>query len=89
MTRQLNVDVRWDKESCTLYSIGPDITGLFVEADTLGEIVTVVEDMAPDLIEKNKVVSSGEDYEIVIRLHPDVHGCTTGPKIWVTPFPET
>lgn len=49
----LAVNVSHDKQEGVWYVLSSDITGLHAEAETLDELVTVISDVAPDLIAAN------------------------------------
>ncbi len=49
----LAVNVSHDKQEGVWYVLSSDIIGLHAEAETLDELVTVVADVAPDLIAAN------------------------------------
>ena len=50
---ELKVHLARDEESGRWYIAHSDIPGLRVEADTAGELIRMVQDVAPDLIELN------------------------------------
>jgi predicted RNase H-like HicB family nuclease len=49
----LTVNVSHDKQERVWYVLSSDIHGLHAEAETLDELVTVISDVAPDLIAAN------------------------------------
>lgn len=49
----LAVNVSHDKPEGVWYVLSSDIVGLHAEAETLDELVTVIADVAPDLIAAN------------------------------------
>jgi hypothetical protein len=49
----LAVNVNHDKQGSVWYVLSSDIVGLHAEAETLDELVTVISDVAPDLIAAN------------------------------------
>jgi hypothetical protein len=49
----LAVNVSHDKQEGVWYILSSDIVGLHAEAETLDELVTVISDVAPDLIAAN------------------------------------
>ena len=49
----LAVNVSHDKQEGVWYVLSSDIIGLHAEAETLDELVTVISDVAPDLIAAN------------------------------------
>jgi hypothetical protein len=49
----LAVNVSHDKQESVWYVRSSDILGLHAEAETLDELVTVISDVAPDLIAAN------------------------------------
>jgi predicted RNase H-like HicB family nuclease len=55
LSKQLNlsVDISYDEKESIWYVLSSDIPGLHVEAETLDKLVTVVSDVAPDLIVAN------------------------------------
>jgi predicted RNase H-like HicB family nuclease len=55
LTKQttLTVNVSHDKQERVWYVLSSDIQGLHAEAETLDELVTVISDVAPDLIVAN------------------------------------
>lgn len=49
----LAVNVSHDKQESVWFVLSSDIPGLHAEAETLDELVTVISDVAPDLIAAN------------------------------------
>jgi uncharacterized protein DUF1902 len=49
----LIVNVSHDKQESVWFVLSSDIVGLHAEAETLDELVTVISDVAPDLIAAN------------------------------------
>jgi len=49
----LAVNVSHDKQESVWYVLSSDIVGLHAEAETLDELVTIISDVAPDLIAAN------------------------------------
>ena len=49
----LAVNVSHDKQEGVWYVLSSDIPGLHAEAETLDELLTVIADVAPDLIVAN------------------------------------
>ena len=49
----LAVNVSHDSQECVWYVLSSDIPGLHAEAETLDELITIVSDVAPDLIVAN------------------------------------
>ncbi|MDP1699991.1 MAG: DUF1902 domain-containing protein [Aestuariivirga sp.] len=55
MSKQLNlsVNISYDEKVSVWYVLSSDIPGLHAEAESLDELVTVIADVAPDLIAAN------------------------------------
>jgi predicted RNase H-like HicB family nuclease len=53
----LAVNVSHDKQESVWYVLSSDIPGLHAEAETLDELVTVIADVAHDLIAANLCIS--------------------------------
>jgi predicted RNase H-like HicB family nuclease len=56
----LTVNVSHDSQECVWYVLSSDIPGLHAEAETLDELVTVISDVAPDLILANLPDTPGD-----------------------------
>jgi Domain of unknown function (DUF1902) len=56
----LAVNVSHDKQESVWYVLSSDIPGLHAEAETLDELVTVISDVAPDLILANLPGTPGD-----------------------------
>ncbi|NJM31345.1 MAG: DUF1902 domain-containing protein [Rhizobiales bacterium] len=62
----LSVVVSHDKQEGVWYILSSDIPGLHAEAETLDDLVTVVADIAPDLISAN-LPNTAKDSPICIQ----------------------
>jgi len=69
--RELNIRIicRWDAEPKVWWAESEDLPGLVTEASTIPELIQRVMDVAPELIEDNLALGSGEN-EILLNLIP-------------------
>ncbi|MGE3624086.1 MAG: DUF1902 domain-containing protein [Bdellovibrionales bacterium] len=69
--RELNIHVicKWDSDAKTWWVESKDLPGLVTEAATIPELIQRVMDVAPELIEDNLDLGSGES-EILLNLIP-------------------
>ena len=64
--KSLAVVVNHDKQIGVWYVVSADIPGLHAEAETLDELVSVIVDLAPELIAAN-LPDSAKDMQICIQ----------------------
>ena len=74
MAKKMHVDVKRCDETAVLWATSPEIHGLVLETDTVGEMIDAVQEIAPELIELSSIVPPDEKYEIDIRYDPTVFG---------------
>ena len=64
--KSLTVVVGHDKQEGVWYVLSSDVPGLHAEAETLDELVSIVADLAPELISAN-LLGTAEDTPICIQ----------------------
>lgn len=67
MTNPYKVTANWD-EAAKVFTSVSDIPGLVVEAETFEEFVSLVEALAPDVLEAN-CPSARRPFHVEIELH--------------------
>ena len=88
--KSLAVVVNHDRQIGVWYVVSADIPGLHVEAETLDELVSIVADLAPELISAN-LPGAAEDTPIciqhVVDAKPAFSVCRATPGRPTQPMP--
>ena len=79
----LAVNVSHDKQTGVWYVLSSNIVGLHAEAETLDELVTVISDVAPDLIAANM---PGTPADTAIRVQHIVNTKPARAAYWAQTF---